>query len=88
MRERINEEVSVIMYYSARKKLATPHLIHWQNKEYKVGKIGYHHTVRDGQTLNHIYELVDTENTLWFRLKLDTSNLHWMLEAVSDGLAS
>ena len=88
MREKINEEVSVVMYYSARKRLALPHLVSWQNREYFVGKIGYHHTVKDGQTLHHIFELVDKEQTIWFRLNLDTSNLHWLLEAVSDGLAS
>lgn len=88
MREKINEEVSVVMYYSARKRIATPHLISWQNKEYPVGKIGYHHTVKDGQTLHHIYELVDKDNSLWFRLNLDTSDLHWKLEAISDGLAT
>ena len=86
MREKINEEVSVVMYYSARQRLAVPHLISWQNKEYPVGKIGYHHTIREGQTLHHIYELVDKQQSLWFRLNLDTSNLHWRLEAVSDGL--
>ncbi len=88
MREKINEEVSVVMYYSARRRVATPHLISWQNVEYNVGKIGYHHTVKDGITLHHIYELVDKEQKLWFRLNLDTSNLHWKLEAVSDGLPS
>jgi hypothetical protein len=88
MREKINEEVSVVMYYSAKKRIALPHLISWQNKDYPVGKIGYHHTVKDGQILHHIFELVDKDDTLWFRLNLDTSNLHWLLEAVSDGLAT
>lgn len=88
MREKINEEVSVVMYYSARKRLALPHLISWQNREYSVGKIGYHHTIREGQTLHHIFELVDKQQTLWFRLNLDTSNLHWKLEAISDGLSN
>lgn len=88
MREKINEEISVVMYYSARKRLAVPYLINWQNREYMVGKIGYRHTIRDGQTLHHIFELVDKENTLWFRLNLDTSNLHWTLEAISDGHAN
>lgn len=88
MREKINEEVSVVMYYSAQKREAIPYLISWQRKDYSVGKIGYHHTVKDGAILHHIYELVDKENSLWFRLNLNTSNLHWKLEAVSDGLAS
>jgi hypothetical protein len=88
MREKINEEVSVVMYYSARRREAVPHTISWQNRDYVVGKIGYHHTVKDGATLYHIFELVDKEQTLWFRLNLDTANLHWTLEAVSDGLAA
>ncbi len=88
MREKINEEVSVVMYYSVKKRKALPHLIYWQNKDYTVGKIGYHHTVNEGRVLHHIYELVDKENTIWFRLNLNTSNLHWTLEAVSDGLAT
>ena len=86
MREKINEEVSVVMYYSSNKKVALPHLIHWQNKDYAVGKVGYHHAVKEGATLHHIYELVDSDENLWFRLSLNTSNLHWKLEAVSDGL--
>jgi len=88
MREKINQEVSVVMYYSARKRQALPHLISWQNKEYRVGKIGYSHAVYEGATLHHIFELVDVEETLWFRLKFNTSNLHWVLDEVSDGLAN
>ncbi len=88
MKEAINEEVSVVMYYSAKKRVALPHLISWQNKEYAVGSIGYHHTIKDGTTLHHIFELVDKEESLWFRLNFNTSNLHWLLEAVSDGLAT
>ena len=85
MRQKIDEEASVVMYYSSRKKMALPHLISWQNKEYPVGEIGYHHKFREGRTLFHIYELTDTENSLWFRLKLNTDNLHWIVEAISDG---
>ena len=87
MRKTINEEVSVVKYYSAKKREALLLLISWQNKEYVVGKLGYYHPVKVGDTLHHIFELVDREHTLWFRLNLDTSNLHWTLEAIHDGLA-
>jgi hypothetical protein len=86
MRASVNEEVSVIMVFSASQKLARPHLVSWQNKDYKVGKIGFHHTVRQGKTQHHIFELTDSDQSLWLRLNLDTSNLHWTLEEVSDGL--
>ncbi len=87
MKQKINEEVSVVMYYSARKRVALPYLISWQNRDYSVGEIGYQHAVREGQTMHHIFELIDKERTMWFRLNLDTSNLHWKLETISDGLA-
>jgi hypothetical protein len=87
MREKINQEVSVVMSYSARKKQALPYLISWQNREYYAGKIGYYHTYMEGAERQHIFELVDKENALWFRLRLDGSNLHWILEAIHDGQA-
>jgi hypothetical protein len=85
MRQKIDQEASVVMYYSARKKVALPHLISWQNTEYQVGEIGYHHKIREGRTLYHIYELIDVGSNLWFRIKLNTDNLHWTVEAISDG---
>ncbi len=88
MREKINEVVSVVMYFSARKRVALPHIVSWQNRDYKVEKIGYHHTVRDGRSLHHIYELTVKETDLWMRLNLNTDNLHWTLEVVSDGNAN
>jgi len=88
MREVINEEVSVVMVYSAKKRIALPHIISWRSREYRVGKIGYYHSVKVGDTRHHIYELVDKDNSLWFRLNLDSGNLHWMLEAIHDGLAT
>jgi hypothetical protein len=87
MKEKINEEVSVVMYYSASLKQAVPYLLHWQNKDWRLGVVDYHHSYMEGQERHHIYELVDREQTLWFRLRLDSSNLHWTLEAVHDGLA-
>lgn len=88
MRETINQEVSVVMSYSARKKQALPYLLNWQNKDYYVGKVGYYHNFMEGQHVQHIFELTDKEETLWFRLRLDSGNLHWTLEAIHDGLAT
>jgi hypothetical protein len=88
MREKINDEVSVVMYYSARKQVSLPHMISWQNREYTVKEIGYHHTVMDGRVLHHIFELTVNEADLWMRLNLNTDSLHWKLEVVSDGLTA
>lgn len=88
MLERIDKEVSVVMYFSAKRRVALPHTISWQNREYSVDEIGYHHMVYEGKTLHHIFELTVKEADLWMRLRLDTGNLHWTLEKVSDGLAA
>lgn len=88
MREKVNEEVSVVMYYSAKKKMAVPHLLQWKNIDYVLGQIDYYHSYMEGQDKQHVFELVDKNRSLWFRLRLDSTNLHWTLEAVHDGLAS
>jgi hypothetical protein len=88
MRETINEEVSVVMSYSARHKQVLPYLMHWQNKSYYLSKPSYYHTYMEGQDKQHIFELVDHDNILWFRLRLNSANLHWTLEAIHDGLAT
>lgn len=87
MKQAINEEVTVVMYYSASLKQAVPFLLHWQNKDYRLNAVDYYHSYMEGRDRQHIYELVDTAETLWFRLRLDSSNLHWTLEAIHDGLA-
>ena len=88
MKQKINEEVSVVMSYSAKQKKAVPYLLDWQNKAYYIGKIGYSHSYMEGADRQHIFEVVDKENTLSFRLRLNSSNLHWTLEAIHDGLAN
>ena len=87
MREKINEEVSVIMYYSASLKQAVPYMMHWQNKDYYLSVTDYEHAYLEGEGRQHIFELVDREHTLWFRLRFNSLNLHWILEAIHDGLA-
>ncbi len=88
MREKIDEEVSVVMYYSAKKRMALPHIMSWRGEEYDVGEIGYHHKISSGKVLHHIYEFIDKTGTYWFRLNFNTDNLHWTLEVISDGNAN
>ena len=88
MREPINERVSVVSVYSSRKHLFAPYIISWQNKEYKIGEIGFHHTTKQGEVLHHIFDCTDNHKNLSFRLNFDTKKLSWTLEVVSDGLAT
>jgi hypothetical protein len=88
MKEKIDEEVSVVMYYSTKHKKTVPYLLHWQSQDYALGDVDYYHSYMEGRDRQHIFELVDKDSALWFRLRLDSSNLHWILEAVHDGLAN
>lgn len=87
MREKIDEEVSVVMYYSSKKKKLVLCKLDWENKTYDLGKVDFQHSYMDGQERQHIYELCDTEQTIWFRLRQNSLNNHWVLEAIHDGNA-
>lgn len=88
MREKIDEEISVVSYYSVKKKQTVPFRLSWQNKDYELGPVNYYHSYMEGRDKQHIFELVDKPNTLWFRLRLNSGNLHWYLEVIHDGLAN
>ncbi|MFH0864085.1 MAG: hypothetical protein V1858_03290 [Candidatus Gottesmanbacteria bacterium] len=86
MNEVINEKVSVVSIYDRATGLVKPFKIKWQGRIYKITTLGYHHKTKEGKKLLHIFSVCN--ETIAFRLKLDTENLHWTLEEVSDGFAS
>ena len=86
MRQQIDEEVSVVVYYAAKYKRTIPYLLHWQGRDYYLGEVDYYHTYPEGRDKQHVFELADKEQAIWFRLRLNSANLHWTLEAVHDGL--
>jgi hypothetical protein len=83
MLEHVNETVSVISSYNQEKNLAMPYKMRWRLRDYFIEKLAYHHKVREGRNLFHIFHV--TDGNLDFRLRLDTESLSWMLEEVSDG---
>jgi len=88
MREKINEKVSVLSYYSDRKNKMLPLRLFWKNREYQLGEVGLIHPYRIGDTWHHIFEMVDKEQAMAFRLNFNTKDLDWTLEVISDGLPS
>ena len=83
MFQKIRVPVSVIVKFDSKLRKVFPKSVHWDGKDYSVTKVGYHHTYREGKTLFHVFSF----NTpiLFFRLNLNTDNLHWTLEEISDG---
>lgn len=59
-----------------------PRLVTWKDRDYKVTKVGFHHKYWQGKTLYHVFSVVS--DSLFFRLKLNTSNLAWTLEQIAD----
>jgi len=84
MIQKISVPVSVSFTFDSKKRKIFPKWIVWNGRLYPVVKIGLHHTYRQGRTLYHVFSV--TSKNLFFRLVLNTENLHWKLEEISDGL--
>lgn len=61
-----------------------PKYLVWKGRNYIVDKVGLHHTFSKGKILYHIFSVV--AGTVFFRLKLNSENLLWRLEEVSDAI--
>ncbi len=84
MIQTLNEPISIQLVYDHKKRRVMPVAIIWQGQAEKVKKIGLHYMYRTGDTLYHVFT-VNTDK-LAFKLQLNTSNLFWTLEEISDGL--
>jgi hypothetical protein len=85
MTEAIHQQVSVVAIYHMTKGVVMPWRVKWSGRTYNITKLGYHHKIKDGRYVHHIFSVAS--DTLYFKLMLDTETLHWWLEEVSDGLA-
>jgi hypothetical protein len=84
MMEKIDIPVSVSFTFDSERRKVEPRALLWNGRLYSIKKIGFHHTFRKGRTLFHVFSVVS--KTLFFRIVLNTDNLHWRLEEISDGL--
>lgn len=85
MNQQINETIDVITIYKRLGTETAPYKIRWNGRSYLITKVGYHHKVRSGRTVYHIFHVCS--DTLAFRLRHDPDTLGWTLEEVSDGNA-
>lgn len=84
MIEKISESVSVNFTFDSDENAVIPRSLEWKGRTYRVKKVGLHHKFRKGRTLFHVFSVAG--ESLFFRLVLNTENLHWKLEEISDGL--
>lgn len=80
MRDSLNEPVSVIFYYDATHCHVQPYQLTWRGREYRLGKVDFWHKTRRGDTLMHHFSMGDKAGTAYFKLGLDGSTLHWVIE--------
>lgn len=84
MLQKISEPVSVSLVFNCEKLKVFPKSIIWNKRIYPILKVGLHHTYHEGRTLYHVFSVVS--ETLFFRLVLNTDDLHWKVEEISDGM--
>jgi len=84
MLQKINEPVSVSSIHNYKTKSVVPKSLIWRGRIHHLLKLGLHHKYRNGRTLYHVFSV--SSSSLYFRLVLDTENLQWRLEEISDGL--
>lgn len=83
MLEKIHERISVLTSYSRDKAQVTIHRLRWNGRNYAITQIGYHHKIREGRNIFHVFHV--NNDALSFKLQLDTENLSWWVLEVSDG---
>lgn len=82
MSSKISESISVGFVYNSEQKRVSPRWIVWNGRLRPVTKVGLHHKFREGRTLYHVFSVVS--RGMYLRLILDTENLHWKLEEISE----
>jgi hypothetical protein len=86
MTARINEQVSVVSVFNHHNGFVMPKKMRWQGRDYTMSQFAYHHRVREGRNIMHIFHVSDGEQD--YRLRLDTETLHWTLEEVCGEMAN
>lgn len=80
MQDLFDEPVSALISYNAKTNAIMPRKMMWKGREYTFTKMGYHHTVRIGRVLHHIFHV--TDGAADYRLRMNTETLEVVLEDV------
>lgn len=84
MIQSFDEPISVVFTSNSKTNVVAPASVVWAGRTYPIIKVGLHHKFHDGKTLFHIFSVVS--NNIFFRISLNTDNLFWRMQEVSDGL--
>lgn len=84
MIQKISVPISVSFTFDSERRSIHPRALVWNGRLYGVKKVGLHHKFKKGRTLFHVFSVAS--KSMFFRIVLNTDNLHWRLEEISDGL--
>lgn len=76
----IVEPIDVWVFF--KKSLVQPYCFFWRDRQIKVDKINLIHTSKNGN--NTFYHFSISSGGNFYRLKLDTNKMNWVLEAVEE----
>ena len=82
MYETINEKVDVVAIFGQGFQDAKPFKIRWGPREFKIKKIGYMHSKKDGNKTIHIFSC--TDGAQFFELRFDPIDLSWFIGRIWD----
>ncbi|MBI2337942.1 hypothetical protein HYU95_02055 [Candidatus Daviesbacteria bacterium] len=76
----IAEPIDVWVFF--KKTLIQPYMFFWKGRQIKVDKVNLIHTSKFGDTTFYHFSLSSGGN--FYRLKLDTNKMNWVLEMVEE----
>lgn len=82
----INEKVTVISISDFERGSVMPVKLKWRGNVYRIDTLDYHNKFWDGRTRIHVYSVAN--ETMYFKLRLDTETLQWTLEEIYDAAGS
>ncbi|HLD51036.1 hypothetical protein A3K34_02110 [candidate division WWE3 bacterium RIFOXYC1_FULL_40_10] len=84
MIQKIKAPVTVISAYNHKSGQYNVLALKWDGETHKISKLGYRHSFKQGTTRYHVFSV--SSDTAFFKLLLNTDNLSWQLEEISDGI--
>lgn len=80
--------INVMFYYDGAEQYAHPIEVSWQGQSYRLGSVEFWYTERHQDGFAHHYTVPTDDGELVFKLRLETKNLVWTLEAVESSIVT
>lgn len=81
---RKNKNVDVLFSYNGRDQYARPVRLTWDGEDYWLAVVQFWYAEHKGGTLVHHYRVSDESGEYTFELSLETENLTWSLDRVTE----